>query len=125
MKFIPAIVCCSLLTAAAVGVAPVQAADQLAASMCDYIKADDKNRLRKLLSDNRLRLRNIYDGIMCNGQNMVRFAVSSNANGVGEFIIKQLPAAQISASEDIAWVEANHASSGLLAVLKERAGSGD
>ncbi len=125
MKFIPAILCCSLLIATAAWVPPDKAEDQLAASMWDYIKADDKNRLRKLLSDNRLRLRNIYDGIMCNGMTMVRFAAANNANGVGEFIIKQLPATQIGASGDIAWVEANHASSGLIAVLKERAGSGD
>jgi hypothetical protein len=125
MKFLPAMLCGSLLAMATFWIAPVQADDQMAASMCDYIKADDKNRLRKLLSDNRLRLRNIYDGIVCNGQNMVRFAVAHNANNVGEFIIKQLPAAQIGSSGDIAWAEANHASSGLIEVLKTRAGGGD
>jgi hypothetical protein len=125
MKVLPAILCSSLLAMAAFWIAPVQAEDQMAASMCDYIKADDKNRLRKLLSDNRLRLRNIYDGVMCNGQNMVRFAVANNANNVGEFIIKQLPAAHFGASGDVAWAESNHANSGLLAVLKARAGGGD
>lgn len=125
MKFLPAMLCGSLLAMATFWIAPVQADDQMAASMCDYIKADDKNRLRKLLSDNRLRLRNIYDGIVCNGQNMVRFAVANNANNVGEFIIKQLPAAQIGSSGDIAWAEANHAGSGLIEVLKTRAGGGD
>ncbi len=125
MKFLPAMLCGSLLAMATFWITPVQADDQMAASMCDYIKADDKNRLRKLLSDNRLRLRNIYDGIVCNGQNMVRFAVANNANNVGEFIIKQLPAAQIGSSGDIAWAEANHAGSGLIEVLKTRAGGGD
>lgn len=125
MKVLSAMLCSSLL-AGLFMVAPVAHADQqLAASMCDYIKADDKNRFRKLLSDNRLRLRNIYDGIMCDGHPLVRFAVVSNAAGAGEFIIKQLPAAQISASGDIAWAEANHAASPLIAVLKERAGGGD
>jgi hypothetical protein len=125
MKVLSAMLCSSLL-AGLFMVAPVAHADQqLAASMCDYIKADDKNRFRKLLSDNRLRLRNIYDGIMCDGHPLVRFAVISNAAGAGEFIIKQLPAAQISASGDIAWAEANHAASPLIAVLKERAGGGD
>jgi hypothetical protein len=107
-------------------VTPAAYADQqLAASMCDYVKADDKNRFRKLLSDNRLRLRNIYDGVMCDGASLVRHAVKNNAAGAGEFIIKQLPAAQISASGDIAWAEANHAGSALIAVLKERAGGGE
>lgn len=125
MKVFPAILCGSLLAIAGFYSTQVQAEDQMAASMCDYIKADDKNRLRKLLSDNRLRLRNIYDGVMCNGQNMVRFAVANNATNAGEFIIKQLPAAHFGASGDIAWAESNHAGSGLIAVLKARAGGGD
>jgi hypothetical protein len=117
--------CGSLLTGLFVVTPAAYADQQLAASMCDYVKADDKNRFRKLLSDNRLRLRNIYDGVMCDGTSLVRHAVKSNASGAGEFIIKQLPAAQISASGDIAWAEANHAGSALIAVLKERAGGGD
>lgn len=125
MKLINATLCLSLVAAVLV-VAPVaQAQEQLAASMCDYVKADDKNRFRKLLSDNRLRLRNIYDGVLCDGLSLVRFAVKSNAAGAGEFIIKQLPAAQITASGDVAWAESNHAGSALIEVLKARAGGGE
>lgn len=125
MKVISALMVGSLCLVASSLSTSVQADDQMAASMCDYVKADDKNRLRKLLSDNRLRLRNVYDGIMCNGQNMIQFAIANNANNAGEFIIKQLPAAHISSSGDIAWAESNHAGSALIAVLKERAGGGD
>ena len=125
MKVIHTTLCISLLTGLMLATPAVVAQEQLAASMCDYVKADDKNRFRKLLSDNRLRLRNIYDGVMCDGTSLVRHAVKSNASGAGEFIIKQLPAAQISASGDIAWAEANHAGSALIAVLKERAGGGE
>jgi hypothetical protein len=125
MKVISALMVGSLCLVASSLSTSVQADDQMAASMCDYVKADDKNRLRKLLSDNRLRLRNVYDGIMCNGQNMIQFAIANNANNAGEFIIKQLPAAHISASGDIAWAESNHAGSALIAMLKERAGGGD
>jgi hypothetical protein len=125
MKLIHATLCLSLVAGLLVFTPAVQAQEQLAASMCDYVKADDKNRFRKLLSDNRLRLRNIYDGVVCDGLSLIRFAVKSNAAGAGEFIIKQLPAAQITASGDIAWAEANHAGSALIAVLKERAGGGE
>lgn len=118
-------ICLSLVSALFVVTPKVHAQEQLAASMCDYVKADDKNRFRKLLSDNRLRLRNIYDGVVCDGLSLIRFAVKNNAAGAGEFIIKQLPAAHISASGDIAWAESNQAGSPLIAVLKERAGSGD
>ena len=125
MKVLPAMLCGSLLTGLFVVTPAAYADQQLAASMCDYVKADDKNRFRKLLSDNRLRLRNIYDGVMCDGNSMIRHAVINKAAGAGEFIIKQLPAAQITASGDIGWAESNHAGSALIAVLKERAGGGE
>lgn len=105
MKLLPAVFC-GVVVAGAVLVSPVvHADDQLAASMCDYVKADDKNRLRKVLSDYRLRLRNIYEGVTCNGDSLVRFAIKNNAADVGEFIVKQLPAAQVAASGDVAWAE--------------------
>ncbi|GAB58871.1 DUF3718 domain-containing protein [Rheinheimera nanhaiensis] len=126
MRLLPTLFCgavvgLSLLTA------PVALADdQLAASMCDYVAADDKNRLRKVLSDYRLRLRNIYDGVVCNGESLIRHAFKSNAADVGEFIVKQLPGSAVAGSGDIAWAEANgFAASPLLAVLKSRAGEGD
>jgi len=121
---LPYITSVILIASAMIYLSPsVAHADQIAASMCDYVKADDKNRLRKLLSDNRLRLRNIYDGVNCNGNNLVRFAVANNAAGAGEFIIKQLSASQI--KDDLDWAKANHAGSPLVAVLQERAGAAD
>lgn len=88
MKLINATLCLSLAAGLMVVAPAAQAQEQLAASMCDYVKADDKNRFRKLLSDNRLRLRNIYDGVLCDGLSLIRFAVKSNAAGAGEFIVK-------------------------------------
>ena len=41
--------------------APVKADDQLAVSICEYIAADDKNRLRDKLKSSRVNIRNIYD----------------------------------------------------------------
>ncbi|MDX3775053.1 DUF3718 domain-containing protein [Chromatiaceae bacterium AAb-1] len=126
MKLLPTLVCGAALGVLTVMAPPVAADQQLAASMCDYVAADDKNRLRKVLSDYRLRLRNIYDGVVCNGENLIRHAFKSNAADVGEFIVKQLPAAAVSNSGDIAWAESNgFGSSPLLAVLKARAGDGD
>lgn len=124
MRLKTAVLCVSMVVGTWCIVPLAQAQEQIAASMCDYIKADDKNRFRKVLTENRLRLRNIYDGVVCDGLSMVRFAVKSNAAGVGEFIIKQLPASQINSSGDVAWAEANNASSPLVAVLKARASGG-
>lgn len=124
MRLLPTLLCGAAVTLTLVAAPAAVADDQLAASMCDYVAADDKNRLRKVLSDYRLRLRNIYDGVVCNGESLIRHAFKSNANDVGEFIVKQLPGSAVADSGDIAWAEANgFAASPLLAVLKERAGS--
>lgn len=126
MRLLPSLLCGAAVVVSVLAPPVAVADDQLAASMCDYVAADDKNRLRKVLSDYRLRLRNIYDGVVCNGENMVRYAFKSNAADVGEFIVKQLPASSINGSGDIAWAEANgFGASPLLAVLKARAGDGD
>jgi hypothetical protein len=122
MRLIPTLLC-SVVVGFATFATPVALANnQLAASMCDYVAADDKNRLRKVLSDYRLRLRNVYEGIQCDGNSLIRFAFISNAADVGEFIVKQLPASAVVESGDIAWAEANgHAVSPLFTALKQRA----
>ncbi|CAM3671394.1 DUF3718 domain-containing protein [Rheinheimera salexigens] len=122
MRLVPTLLC-SVVVGFATFSSPVALADdQIAASMCDYVAADDKNRLRKVLSDQRLRLRNVYEGIFCDGNSLIRYAFINNAADVGEFIIKQLPSSAVADSGDIAWAEANgHNASALLDVLKQRA----
>jgi hypothetical protein len=126
MRLLPTLLCGSAVALSLLVPAVAVADDQLAASMCDYVAADDKNRLRKVLSDYRLRLRNIYDGVVCNGNNLIRHAFKNNAADVGEFIAKQLPGSAVGGSGDIAWAEANgFTASPLLGVLKSRAGDAD
>ncbi len=126
MRLVPTLLCGAAVTLTLLAAPAAVADDQLAASMCDYVAADDKNRLRKVLSDYRLRLRNIYDGVVCNGQSLIRHALKNNANDVGEFIVKQLPGSAVAGSGDIAWAEANgFGAAPLVGVLKERAGGGE
>jgi hypothetical protein len=126
MRLVPTLLCTAALSFAVVMSPVVEADQQLAASMCDYVAANDRNRLRKVLSDNRIRLRNIYDGVLCNGEPLIRHAFKSNAPDVGEFIVRQLPGSQVVDSGDIIWAESNgFADSPLLAALKDRAGSTD
>lgn len=100
------------------------AADELAQSICDYVADDNKNNLRKTLTDNRLRLRNVYDGISCGGLPLIRHAIKHNANDTGEFIVKQLPSSLVQQSGDSEWAQANgFANSPMLDVLKSRAHS--
>lgn len=124
MKLLPSIVCGTFVVGALLLAPTVSADQQLAASMCDYVAADDRNRFRKVLSDYRLRLRNIYDGVICNGDSLVRHAFRSEANDVGEFIIRQLPGSQLVDSGDVEWAEANgFGATELFSSLQDRAGS--
>ena len=104
--------------------APAVANDQLAQSICSYVAADSKNNLRKTLSDNRLRLRNVYEGIVCDGLPLVRHAIKHNAADTAGFIISQLPGSQVAASGDIEWANSNgFASSPIINTIKERSAS--
>lgn len=82
-------------------------ADQLVLLICNNIKGDDKYRLRKLLKENRLKVKKIYGAVKCNGLTMVRYAIKSNASKVGVFIVKRVPGSQIASAGDIEWAKEN------------------
>lgn len=119
-----------LIAASSVSVPAVANTDQLVANICDYVKSDDKNRLRKKLKEARVKLRNIYSGVNCDGSSLLRTAYNSNANDVGEFIAKRLPASDLSAAEAdgtsiIDWANANgHSGSAITAAIADRLGGG-
>lgn len=103
--------------------APAQADDQLAISICEYIAADDKNRLRSKLKSSRVKIRNIYDAVLCNGNNLLRHAIESNAIDAGEYVVKNLSKSSLEDGAVIAWAESNgHGGSALIPVIKDRAG---
>ncbi|MBQ4832892.1 DUF3718 domain-containing protein [Pseudoalteromonas sp. MMG010] len=103
--------------------APASADDQLAVSICEYIASNDKNRLRSKLKSSRIKIRNVYDAIACNGNNLLRHAVASNAVDTGEYIVKNLSKSSLKDGADLSWAESNgFGSSPLIAVIKNRAG---
>ena len=131
MRLMPAAVAVAVLIAASSVSAPAVAnTDQLVANICDYVKSDDKNRLRKKLKEARVKLRNIYTGLSCDGSSLLRTAYSANANDVGEFIAKRLPSSDLSAAESdgttiIDWANANgHGGSVITAAINDRLGGG-
>lgn len=114
----------SVLAVTGVFSSQVVADQQLAESICSYVAADSRNNLRKTLSDHRLRLRNVYDGIVCDGLPLVRHAIRHSANDTADFIIKQLPGSQVAASGDIEWAESNGFSgSPVIDAIRSRANS--
>ena len=70
---------------------PVASASNIAQNVCEYVSVDDKKRLRSYLKINKLKIRNIFDGVLCNGQNLLQFASSHNAVKAGSLMINKLP----------------------------------
>jgi hypothetical protein len=101
----------------------VQANEQLAGTICSYIKEDNRNNLRKLLSDNKLNIRNIYDSVKCNNENMLQFAIRSDAYESGTFIVKQMPSKTLASFDYDSWATANgFGSSALVNEIRTRIG---
>lgn len=119
--FFVALVCVALSTTSLTYSKPAQA-DDLLQSICNFVQADDKGRLRKKLKTAKVKLRNIYDGVTCNGLNLLQFAMKSNAQNVGTYIVKRLPSNKLSGGEDLSWASANgFGDSEIAAAIKERA----
>ena len=79
----------------------------LLAGICDNVASDNKGRFRKKLKEAGVKLRNIYDGISCGGENLVRYAIKSGAKSTGKFIVKRLPASHFAGSGDAEWAAGN------------------
>jgi len=95
------------LAVVALSAPAVMAEEQWTVSLCEYTKADDKNRIRKLLSDNKVNVRKIYDNIQCNKESLIKFAMRSDAYEVGSFFVKQMPAKALTEEGLEAWATAN------------------
>jgi hypothetical protein len=76
-------------------IAPTVKADDISLRICEYVQANDKNRLRAFLKQNKIKIRNFYDELTCNSDNLLVFAAKSNALEVGKFIIGNLPAKKV------------------------------
>ena len=97
--------------------------EQLASAMCGYIKEDNRNQLRKLLSDNKINVRNIFSSISCNGENMLQFAIRSDAYESGTFLVKQMPSKTLAEFDYASWAGSNgFAASPLVNEIKTRIG---
>ncbi|MFT5297903.1 MAG: hypothetical protein ACI9YH_003942 [Colwellia sp.] len=84
------------LIATTVTFAPVtKAADSMSLRICEYVAANDKNRLRSFLKQNKLKIRKIFKSIECNGKNLLVFAASSKALEAGEFLIGKVPSKEV------------------------------
>ena len=91
------------------------------AGVCDNVADDNKGRFRKKLKNAGVKLRNIYDGVSCGGQSLVRYAIEKNATEVGVFMVKRMPGSHFASSGDLEWANANgYADSEITKAIKER-----
>ncbi|MBV7315805.1 DUF3718 domain-containing protein [Shewanella sp. NIFS-20-20] len=124
MRVLPVTLTATLLVASLA--LPVKADTMLASNICQYVQMDDSSRLREKLKESRIKLRNIYESIVCDGESLLRFAMISGANDTGEFIAKRLSSSTLVQTESdgldvISWADANgHGESPITAAIKAR-----
>ncbi|GLX79856.1 hypothetical protein tinsulaeT_31960 [Thalassotalea insulae] len=84
------------LTLTSVVSVPKAQAANIAQSLCEYVAADDKKRMRRFLKANRLKIRSVFDGIQCNGKNLLVFAADRGSVDTGSLMISKLPKKTVS-----------------------------
>jgi hypothetical protein len=123
----------SILAASVTVAAPSFAGDDInsaLANICTIVKTNDKsalrNKMKRVESDYGVKLRDVYDGISCGGQSLIRTAMLSEAVDTGTFMMKKMSKNALKSPEQdgmtlSAWVtEKGLDSSPLAAVLKDR-----
>ena len=89
------------LTLASVVTTPQAQAANIAQSVCEYVAADDKKRMRSFLKTNKLKIRSIFGGIQCNGKNLLAFASHKGSVKTGTLMISKLPRKVVSANLEL------------------------
>ncbi|QTH65137.1 DUF3718 domain-containing protein [Psychrosphaera ytuae] len=108
MKLLVSLLSTVLVVSALSTSAPAQAdVASFLAGVCDNVATDNKSRFRKKLKNAGVKLRNIYDGVTCGGDNLIRYAMQKNAESVGVFMVKRLPSSHFDGSGDLEWAKAN------------------
>jgi hypothetical protein len=100
------------------------------ANICNIVKTNDKGALRtkmkRVEADFGVKLRDVYSGVTCGGESLIRTAMLSEAVDTGTFMLKKMSKAALKKPEQdgmtlSAWVtEKGLDSSPLAAVLNER-----
>lgn len=98
MKKLLLVTTITALTMTSIVSAPKAQAADIAQSVCEYVAADDKKRMRSFLKTNKLKIRNIFAGIQCNGKNLLEFAATKGSVKTGSLMISKLPKKTVSAN---------------------------
>ena len=88
----------TVLTLTSAVTTPKAQAASIAQSICEYVAADDKKRMRAFLKLNKIKIRRIFDDIQCNGKNLLEFASVRGSVKTGSLIILKLPKKVVTAN---------------------------
>ena len=78
-------------TAANAGSYPVELEDNLVA-VCDAVKSDSRLMLHRAVKATGLNMRDLHEGLVCNGQDMLTFAVTHDASQTAQHIARRINA---------------------------------
>ena len=72
-------------------------------NICTIVKNNDKGELRKKMrsvnKEYNVRLGDIYSGVSCGGESLIRYSMQNAANDVGEYMIKKMSKKDLAAAE--------------------------
>ena len=80
-------------------------ADDINFKACESVKQNRPQVLREMLSEYRVKLRNIYDGISCDNKPLIQASFEKNAVATGGFIARQLPVSYLNEQDVLGWAE--------------------
>ena len=78
-------------TAASAGSYPAELEDDLIA-VCEAIKSDSRLKLHRAVKETGLNVKNLHEGLVCNGQDMLTFAATHNATETAQHIARRVNA---------------------------------
>ena len=78
-------------TAANAGSYPIELEDDLVA-VCEAVKSDSRLMLHRAVKATGLNMRDLHEGLVCNGQDMLTFAVTHDASQTAQHIARRINA---------------------------------
>ncbi len=94
--------------------------DDLALLFCSHVLTNDSNAFRNKLREHRLRIRDIYPRIRCNGQTMIQFAEQHGSTEIGLLIVHSVLHADLHQAGDLSWAQKLPYNHPINSVLRER-----
>ncbi|SFR45956.1 Protein of unknown function [Pseudidiomarina maritima] len=111
-----------LLTSGAVGAQPALATfgDDVALLFCSQVRHNNSQDFRNKLREYRLRIRDIYPRIRCNGESMIQFAHHSGSAEIGRFIANSVLIRDLYDVGDVSWARQLPQQNSIRQVIEER-----